>query len=116
MLVDAVVTVVFGMPNCTRLNRLNASRRNCRFMREPIFVIFVTAKFQLLMPCPRRSGSLRSPLPSAQRARGSLAGSLALNDAFGTLKQLVLNHLPSLSPALPSTNLSQLGSTFGRSP
>src|SRR5262245_38224405 len=116
MLDEAVVTVVFGIPNCTRLNRLNASRRSCRFIRSPIFVAFVTAKFQLLMPCPLRSESLRGSLPRAHRRRGSLAGSAALNAPFGTLKQAVLNHAPSLSPALPSTLLSQLGSTFGRRP
>src|SRR4029450_3557036 len=111
MLVAAVVTVVLGRPNCTRLNRLNASRRSCRFV-GPIFVIFVTAKFQFLMPCPLRSGSLRGEFPSAHGWRGSLAGSLALYAPFGTLKQAVLNHLPSLSIVPPSTDLSQLGSIF----
>src|SRR5690606_29744248 len=111
VLVADVLTPVFGMPNCTRLNRLKASARSVRLTPPWSGVVFDTARFQLLTPCPRRSGSVRGALPSCHRSRGS-----AFEPAFGTLKQLVLNHWSSRSSVDPLTDLSQFGSTFGRSP
>ena len=114
VLLAAVLACVFGGPNCTRLNRLNASTRNVRFTRSPIRVVFATARFQLWTPCARRSGSVLVALPSFHRSDGSVEASPATKPALGTLKQSVLNHRFRRSRAEPDTFLSQFGSTFGR--
>ena len=41
------------------------------------------ARFQLLTPCPRKSGSVRAALPSCHRSRGSVDGSPATNAGVG---------------------------------
>ena len=74
------------------------------------------ARFQLLTPCPRKSGSVRGCVAELPPQSRIVDGSPATNPALGTLKQLVLNHLFSRSTADPSIFLSQFGSTFGRNP
>ena len=60
----AVVTLLLGGPNCTRLNRLKISPRNSSLKRSVIAVFFNREKSQLLVPCVRSVGSVALSLPS----------------------------------------------------
>src|SRR5712691_8743691 len=92
--------VWFGCPNCTRLNRLKISPRNCSARPSRIFVSLNMAKSQFAAPCPRSSGSVRDSLPNV--------------NGGGALKQDVLNHLSMRDCAEPVNDLLQPATTLGR--
>src|SRR5271156_5070715 len=56
---------VLGGPNCTRLNVLKNSVRNCKpsLFSGPKFVVLNKAKSQLLIPAPRSVASTRDSSP-----------------------------------------------------
>ena len=62
--VAAVDACVFGGPNCTRLNRLNASIRTSKLMRDAVNV-FATLMFSFSDQGLRTSGLVRGALPSS---------------------------------------------------
>src|SRR5437016_12250059 len=90
---DGLPAETFGLPNCTRLNRLKNSVRNCSPIRSVMDVVLKTAKSQLLMPWLRSVGSSRLSLPNV--------------NAGGEEKQAVLNHWASLACAAPPGDLAQ---------
>src|ERR1700691_517032 len=97
---------VLGGPNCTRLNVLKNSVRNCKpsLFSGPKFVVLNKAKSQLLIPAPRIVASTRASSPKPHSA--------------GATKQLVLNQtnwLPVPGTTVCAALLLHPGTTFGRS-
>src|SRR3954470_20873086 len=59
---------VFGFPNCTRLNTLNASARNCSWYFSAIRVFLNKETSKLSVPGPRRFGINRGAFPKVNGA------------------------------------------------
>lgn len=55
-----------GNPNCSRLNKLKNSVRNCRLVRSVIPVVLKMAKSKLLIPSARSVASTRDSSPNPQ--------------------------------------------------
>src|SRR5579862_610339 len=91
-----------GAANCTRLNRLKNSVRNCTLMRSVIVVVLNIAKSQLSIPWARNLGSKR---PSVPRVKAGAA-----------VKHAVLNHPLSRDVAEPEIDALQPAITFGLEP